>query len=102
MCGSDLSEDLGTNTFGVSPNTPSPQVTFSGTRKFEFNNALITPNNPSISTKSDQLIKARINGSPSQGKVNLDPNNSSLDVNGLRSRNLMSGLPYDPIEEMVE
>jgi hypothetical protein len=102
VCGSDLSEDLGTNTFTVSPNTQSSQVNFSGTRKFEFNSSLLMPNNPSISTKSDQLIKARMNLSPSQGKVNLDPNNSSLDVNSLRSRNLMSGLPYDPIEEMVE
>jgi hypothetical protein len=102
VCGSDLSEDMGTNTFGVSPNTPSPQMTFSGTRKFEFNSALLTPNNPSMSTKSDQPSNARINGSPIQGKVNLDSNNSSLDVNGLRNRNFMSGLPYDPIEEMVD
>jgi hypothetical protein len=77
-------------------------VTFSGAKKFEFNTTLLTPNNPSMSTKSDQPSNARINGSPNQGKVNLDSNNKSLDVNGLRNRNFMSGLPYDQIEEMVD
>jgi hypothetical protein len=87
---------------GVSTNTPSPQLTYSGPKKFEFNTSLIAPNITSVSTKSDQSNKTRINGSPSQGKVSLELKNTSLDVPSLRNRNLISGFSCDPIEEMAD
>lgn len=98
----DLSEDQGTNTLGVTPNTPSPQVTYSVAKKFEFNTAALAPNKTSMSTKSDQPKKARINGSPNQRKVSLELKNTSLEVPSLRNRNLMSGFSCDPIEEMAD